>query len=293
MPEAYYYADVNSQPVGPLSLDEIRRFVVAGVIPPDVVVCEADGEVWRPLTGFGGPPRTGPPPMARPVSSVVVPEQVAGRLGLYFNVAVLVLAVGFILELVALETERLHGANALHAERLWSLLAWLGVLAAELFLIYQLCRSLPAPLRFDTPGKVAGLLLVPVFHLYWAFRVFPGLTTGALRWKERESGDKLTSGLVPFSYIVAASLAIGSVVALLQGIEALPVGAFGLLLLVADFGIRFSYYAVLIGQIQGIAYPGVEIGDGGATPCRPLVRSLLWPVLAGFTYLILRIFVPS
>lgn len=128
MTASYYYADANAQPVGPLPLDEIRRFVAAGVIPPDVLVCEADGETWRPLTAFAGPPRTAPPrtavpPMARPVSAASDPDQVAGRLGLYFNVAVLALAVGLILELVALHTERLHGDDTLYSERLLSLLA--------------------------------------------------------------------------------------------------------------------------------------------------------------------------
>lgn len=298
MTTSYYYADANAQPVGPLTLDEIRRIVAAGVIPPDVLVCEANGETWRPLTAFAGlprtaPPRAGVPPMAGPVSAASDPKQVAGRLGLYFNVAVLALAVGLILELVALHTERLHGDDTLHAERLLSLLAWLGVLAAEVFLIYQLCRSLPASLRFTSPGRAAGLLLVPVFHLVWAFRLFPGLATGALRWKEQESGERLTSGLVSYGYVVASSLVIGSVVGVLQGLGSQPVGAFGQLLMMADFGIRFGFFALLIGQIQGIAFPGAEGGTGGTTIHRPLVRSLLWPVLAGFTLLVLRLFVPS
>ena len=42
----YYYADDNSQPVGPLSLDEIRKFADAGVVRPDVMVCKEDGSVW-------------------------------------------------------------------------------------------------------------------------------------------------------------------------------------------------------------------------------------------------------
>lgn len=298
MSTSYYYADANAQPVGPLSLDEIRHFVAAGVIPPDVLICEADGETWRPLTAFAGPPRTAPPrtgvpSMAGPVSAASDPDQIAGRLGLYFNVAVLTLAVGLILELVALHTERLHGDDTLHAERLLSLLAWLGVLAAEVFLIYQLCRSLPASLRLTSPGRAAGLLLVPVFHLVWAFRLFPGLATGALRWKEQESGERLTSGLVTYGYIVAASLVIGSVFGALQGVGSHPGGAFGELLMMADYGIRFSYYAVLIGQIQGIAFPGAEGGTGETIIHRPLVRPLLWPVLAGFTLLVLRLFVPS
>src|SRR6056297_718679 len=62
MPVDFFYADENSQPVGPLSLEEIRRFADAGVVPQDVMVCEAGGEDWRPLTGFTSLPRTAPPP---------------------------------------------------------------------------------------------------------------------------------------------------------------------------------------------------------------------------------------
>lgn len=61
MPEAYYYADDNSQPVGPLSLDEIRRFADAGVVPSDVMICEAGSEEWKPLSSFAEPSRTTSP----------------------------------------------------------------------------------------------------------------------------------------------------------------------------------------------------------------------------------------
>jgi hypothetical protein len=296
MSKPYYYADANAQPVGPLSLDVVRRFVAAGVIPPDVLVCEADGEEWRPLTDFAGPPRTapprtGPPPMARPVSAD--PGQAAERLGLYFNLTVVALGIGFIFEAIVIETERRHGTEVLLAPHLWSMVVWLGVLAAEVFLIYQLCRSLPTTVRFTSPGRAAGFLLIPVFHLYWAFRPFPGLATGALRWKESVSGERLTSGLVSYGYLVAAIFSVAFFVALMRGMLALPTGVLGHLLVVVDFGIRFSFYAVLIGQIQGIAFPDAEGGTTGAKLHRPLVRSLLWPVLAGFTFLILRMYVPS
>jgi hypothetical protein len=298
MSTPFYYADANAQPVGPLSLDEIRRFVAAGVIPPDVLVCEADGENWRPLTDFAGPPRTAPPrtgptPMARPVSAVVDPGQGADRLGLYFNLAVVALAVGFIFEAIVIDAERRHGADTPLALHLWSGVAWFGVLGAEAFLLYRLCRSLPSSVRFTSPGRAAGLLLVPIFHLYWVFRLFPGLATAALRWKERVSGERLTSGLVSYGYLVAAIFSVVFFVALMRGMLALPTGVLGHLLVVADFGIRFSFYAVLITQIQGIAFPDAEGGTTGAKLRRPLVRSLLWPVLAGFTLLLLRLLVPS
>ncbi len=292
----FYYADANSQPVGPLSLDEIRRFVAAGVIPPDVLVCEADGETWRPLTGFNGPPRTAPPrtgipPTARPVSAAPDPGQSARQLGLHFNHAVVAMGAYFLVDIMP--AAQGNGGDAGTVGGPLIVIAALWVAVAEAVLIFQLCKSMPPHLFFTTPGRATGFLFIPGFHLFWAFRLFPGLATGALRWKEEESGERLTSGLVSYSYVVAVSLVIGSVVALLQTIKAGPTGAFDLLLMVADYGLRFSYYALLIGQIQGIAFPDAESGTAGVKLHRPLVRLLLWPVLAGSTYLVLRVFGPS
>ena len=107
------------------------------------------------------------------------------------------------------------------------------------------------------------------------------------------SGERLTSGLVSYGYLVAAIFSVAFFVALMRGMLALPTGVLGHLLVVADFGIRFSFYAVLITQVQGIAFPGDQTETTGAGIRRPLVRSLLWPVLAGFTILILRMYDPS
>jgi hypothetical protein len=52
--ELYYYADENNQVVGPLRLEEIHRFAEAGVVPPDVMICEAGGEHWRSLGAVSG-----------------------------------------------------------------------------------------------------------------------------------------------------------------------------------------------------------------------------------------------
>lgn len=72
----FYYADAQSQPVGPLSIEEIRKIAEAGVVPPDVMVCEAGGDDWKPLNSLeplGSPAResrmqanvpTGLPPAA-------------------------------------------------------------------------------------------------------------------------------------------------------------------------------------------------------------------------------------
>lgn len=74
----FYYADANSQAVGPLSLEEIRRIAEAGVIPPDVMVCEADGEVWKPLSSFDEPvdrPRSRKPEKPVPALSQPTPRE--------------------------------------------------------------------------------------------------------------------------------------------------------------------------------------------------------------------------
>lgn len=67
----FYYLNDSNQPVGPMDLTAIRKLVDAGVVPPDVLVCEAGSEDWIPLSeksepsaepGVPKPPRTAPPP---------------------------------------------------------------------------------------------------------------------------------------------------------------------------------------------------------------------------------------
>lgn len=47
----YYYLDANSQPVGPLPLDEIRRQAAAGTIPANPLIAAVGTTQWQPLNG--------------------------------------------------------------------------------------------------------------------------------------------------------------------------------------------------------------------------------------------------
>ncbi len=53
----YYYLDANSQPAGPLPLDEIKAQVADGTIPSNPLVAAVGTSKWQPITG--GPPAAG------------------------------------------------------------------------------------------------------------------------------------------------------------------------------------------------------------------------------------------
>lgn len=61
----YYYADANGQPVGPLSLQEIRSLAASGQIAANPNVRAEGGLEWKPLSAIGAaPPPYSPPPAA-------------------------------------------------------------------------------------------------------------------------------------------------------------------------------------------------------------------------------------
>lgn len=301
MPEAFYYADVNSQPVGPLSLDEIRRFVAAGVIPPDVLVCEADGETWEPLTEFAGPPRTAPPragapPKARPVSAVADRGRSARRLSVHFNHAVCAVVVTYVLNLFLFAAAGDKGAaDAEAALSLFVGLTSLWTLAAEVVLIFKLCSILPPGLLFTTPGKATGFLFIPGFHFYWAFRLFPGLATAAVRWQEQEDdSSSAPTWLIHLGYAVAGMVGIVSVFALFEATGAIPTSPQGQIVYLMDYGLRFSFYSRLVGLVQRVVSPGSKprhvsfmLSDTGNAP-KPLVWgfNVLLPVISGIILII-------
>lgn len=72
----FYYLNGENQPVGPMSLDGIRRMVEVGVVGPEVLVCPVGQQEWEPLARYGrracqagstAPPRV--PPMRPPASA--------------------------------------------------------------------------------------------------------------------------------------------------------------------------------------------------------------------------------
>jgi len=83
---AFYYLNSDNQPVGPMELGVIRKLAEAGIVPPDVLVCEAGGQDWTPLSQrhestaraeSAKPPRT-PPPSQRPQPAAQAPEPAGG-----------------------------------------------------------------------------------------------------------------------------------------------------------------------------------------------------------------------
>lgn len=264
MVDQFYYADANSNPVGPLSLDEIRRFADAGVVPPDVMVCEAGGEDWKPLSSFAPLPRAAPPPKSAPPPKASrldqSGEEKAQRLDLHLNHAVLVMALSFGASLatsVGLSGDERTGSN----DSPFDLVAALGLwaTAAEVILIYKICSTLPPHLRFATPGKAAGFTLIPGFHLYWAFRLLPGLAEGTLRL-DREFPDAtrkpVPSWLGPLAYVNAILVAITTALVLIEMISGVPVGLGGQIF----YGILCAglivFYSDVVGALRRILIPG-------------------------------------
>lgn len=73
----FYYLNAAQQPVGPMSLEGIRKLADAGIVDLEVLVCPAGEQEWKPLleweetsTSSAGPPRVPPPPRAHPPASV-------------------------------------------------------------------------------------------------------------------------------------------------------------------------------------------------------------------------------
>ncbi len=73
----FYYLNAVQQAVGPMSLEDIRKLVDAGIVDSGVLVCPAGEQEWKPLsdraaaaTAPVGPPRVPPPPRSRPSASV-------------------------------------------------------------------------------------------------------------------------------------------------------------------------------------------------------------------------------
>lgn len=224
MPEAFYYADPNSQPVGPLSIDEIRRFAEAGVVPRDVMVCEAGGDNWSSLDSFdgGGIDRSHtvtPSAKSLPLANMS-PETLVRSLKITFNATIAVTLVGFALDTVisrgAIQTgDPFYTEGAM--DQFAMMLALLSI-AGTLALIYLLVLSLPERHRFTTPVRAAGFFLIPVFSIYWAFRLLPGFVKGARQWWLETAPGKSWRlvWLAPLAFVTAGILAVGQVLDLLS-----------------------------------------------------------------------------
>lgn len=267
MSTSFYYADANDQPVGPLSLDEIRRFVAAGVVPPDVLICEADGEEWRPLTEFAGPPRsapprTGTPPMARPVraSATIDPKAKVKALSFHLKHAMIAMTLSIIAGLAtSIASEKNGGVNPYDCSSdLAAVVAlWAGV--AELILIYKLFSALPTHLWFTTPLKATGFTLIPGFNIYWAFIVFPNLAEATLRW----NGEPPSPGhdrnptpqwLLPLAYGTAAMVAVSTVSVVIELVGGISTFT-GQWVTAICYGVAFAFYFSVTRAMHRILTP--------------------------------------
>lgn len=75
----FYYLNGEQQPVGPMSLEAIRRLADAGIVDSEVLVCPAGEQEWKSLrewiaegTRPVGPPRVPPPPRPSSMTPALV-----------------------------------------------------------------------------------------------------------------------------------------------------------------------------------------------------------------------------
>lgn len=285
----YYYADHSGRAVGPLTLDEIRRFVAAGVIPSEVMVCEAGGERWKSLAMFSA--ATVKIPIDQPRTDAAAridridPSHAATSLTWHFIHAVdaaMVYNAMSTWEKVApfIRTPGKFGelvpSIALIAE-LWSI-------AALAVLIYQSFRSLPSQHRFTTPVKAAGLFLIPFFSTYWLFRVYSGLAKGLHGWHNAQvpppQGQfRHLRIFVPLAIAAASASGAVDLSGLLQGfyldLDSPPPDAKGLYLLLSlgdsvCYTVIFAFLRTVLRSMRELIDPGRE--DRIAKEPRPFFR---------------------
>ncbi|MEC5129491.1 DUF4339 domain-containing protein [Verrucomicrobiales bacterium BCK34] len=217
MRNQFYYADENSQPVGPLSLDDIRKMARAGVVPADVMVCEAGGENWRSLKTFDEANTAGKSLFSSlpQFTGTTDPVEMNRHLKLTFTVAIAISLVACGLNAAsnraAIDSGSYFDPNK--ARENFVLLLWILSGAAQLALIYQLTRALPKTLQFTSPLKAAGFFLIPVFSIYWVFRLFSGFAKSIQTWsKEIEPKvSKRVAWLTPFAIIAAIFVSVSEI----------------------------------------------------------------------------------
>ncbi len=76
----FYFLNDEQHPVGPMSLEGIRKLVDAGIVDSGVLVCPVGEQEWKLLPEWGEgaadvaePPRVPPPPRSHPPASVALP----------------------------------------------------------------------------------------------------------------------------------------------------------------------------------------------------------------------------
>lgn len=217
MGDQFYYADENSQPVGPLSLEELRKIAEAGVVPQDVMVCEAGSDAWRSLDSIGQPTPPMPTdsaPHPSPKSPQATPAPSVRTLKVVYTAALAVSLVAFLLGTISdrssVQSGDLFAPNS--SENLATVF-WLLSIASCVALIYVLITSLPERHRFTSPIKGAGFFLIPVFSIYWVFRLFPGMVNGARKWLAETAPEKprRIAWLTPFATFAAILFAVSEV----------------------------------------------------------------------------------
>lgn len=181
----------NDLKLGPYTREHVANMLKIGQLSWDDV-CWSEGMTdWAPLSTVMARPSSVPPPQpsfaagTRPLprtSTATPPSRPAAP----FDGTLLLVSYAFCL--VAASVIELSGGGPTLVGLI--VLAGLAVFAA---LHYQCWKQVPGEFRSLEPKKAAGLMLIPLFNLYWAFVAMPALADSIERWELAE-GDRTGSG---------------------------------------------------------------------------------------------------
>jgi len=213
----FYYGDDAGNPVGPLSLEEIRKFADAKVLPRSVMICEAGGENWISLETFAEAE-----PIGKSISpklplfvEVTDPSRKIQHLKITYTVAILISLAACGLSAVSNRAAVDNGSyfDPNSARENFVILLWIVSLGSQAALIYQLIRALPNHLQFTTPLKASGFFLIPFFSIYWIFRLFPEIAKSIQKWSQETVPvvPKRVAWLGTFAIIAASLMAVGKI----------------------------------------------------------------------------------
>lgn len=181
----------NETQLGPYTREHVANMLKIGQLSWDDLCRGEDMIDWVPLSTVMARPSSVPPPPpsfaagTRPLprtSTATPPSRPAAP----FDGTPLLVSYAFCL--VAASVIELSGGGLTLVVLI--VLAGLAVFAA---LHYQCWKQVPGEFRRLEPKKAAGLMLIPLFNLYWAFVAMPALADSIERWELAE-GDRTGSG---------------------------------------------------------------------------------------------------
>ncbi|MCC7014611.1 MAG: DUF4339 domain-containing protein [Planctomycetes bacterium] len=215
-PAPEWYRHVSGAPIGPLAMEELQRLLRNGEL-------RGADLVWR----IGTPTWVSADSVEALRSALhSVPQRAASRAALRPNkllgVTAAITLYGSLLVLGVAPLEPRIASAALVALPL--------AIAASLTLlrfVHQMWKAIDDGNSTIRPGAAAGLMLVPLFNLYWVFRAFPGFATELGRYAQRHGSTARPLGrgvLITYAVLFVIGLVpVLGVVAFLAQLVVAPI----------------------------------------------------------------------